>query len=127
MFEVLHALVWLITRRERKAAKQRTRFFASLFAHIHPQFEVSLDEEDEERVQGVIAAAVSKDLGEPQSAAYVEESFYQRADMGLVVCGQVQSANRMGQPVSNFYVLGLSPERELESCELLSHDPRLRR
>jgi hypothetical protein len=121
---MFHLLMKLLARDVRKESDERAGLFQSWSVYIQPQFEVVLVAEEEERIRRIIAARISGELADPQSAAYVEETIYQRDDGGMVVCGQVQSTNRMGQAVSNFYVLGLSPDWKFEGCEVIPRDPR---
>ena len=123
---VFHLLTWFFTRDIQKESNDRAQLFDRWAVHIDPRSEVLLVEEEQERIRRMIAARISNQLAQPETAAYVEETIYHRADGGMVVCGQVQSTNRMGQVVANFYVLGLSADWSFEGCELVPRDPRRR-
>ena len=123
---MFHLLFRLFARDIQKDANERVQLLQGWAVHIDPRFEVLLVDEEQERVRRIIAARVSNELAQPESANFSDESVYHRPDGGMVVCGQVQSVNPMGQPVTNFYVLGLSADWSFEGCELLARDPRRR-
>jgi hypothetical protein len=124
VFDIIHILFWLASRRERQDAERRAGFLKALLSHIDPQFEVELDAVEHGTVQRVVRPAVAENLGQPGSATCLSESVYQRPDNGLVVCGEVRSPNLMEEPVTNFYIVGLSPEMLCEGCEMIYQDPR---
>jgi hypothetical protein len=123
---LFHLLFRLFARDIQKEVSERAQLLQGWAGHIDPRFEVLLVDEEQERVRRIIAARVSNQLAQPESATFSDETVYHRPDGGMVVCGQVQSVNPMGQPVTKVYVLGLSADWSFEGCEFPPRDPRRR-